>query len=155
VPGKRRVRRQTPLRGTRKGSKWLRSALAESAYAAARTKNTYLAAQFWRLAGRRGKRRAAVPVGHSILVVAYHLLDTGKHYKDLGGDYFATRLSEQASHPPAGLSTRAPRPEGHPATRRTPRRLIAVRPGRSFTIQSMRQGGSHALPTWGKLTTAL
>lgn len=61
---------------TRKGSKWLRSALVESAYAASRTKNTYLSAQFWRLAGRRGKRRAAVAVGHSILVIAYGLRQT-------------------------------------------------------------------------------
>src|SRR5206468_2197002 len=50
---------------TRKGNKWLGAALVESAYAASRTKNTYLAAQYWRLAGRRGKKRAAVAVGHS------------------------------------------------------------------------------------------
>ena len=81
---------------TRKGSKWLRAALVESAYAAARTKNTYLAAQFWRLAGRRGRTRAAVAVGHSILVVAYHLLDRHRRYTDLGGDYFVSRLSNQA-----------------------------------------------------------
>lgn len=81
---------------TRKGSKWLRSALVESAYAAARTKNAYLSAQFWRLAGRRGKPRAAVAVGHSILVIAYHLLDQHVAYQDLGGDYFVSRLSEQA-----------------------------------------------------------
>lgn len=81
---------------TRKGSKWLRSALAESAFAAARTKNTYLAAQFWRLAGRRGRKRAAVAVGHSILVIAYHVLDRRQPYHDLGGDYFASRMSEQA-----------------------------------------------------------
>lgn len=81
---------------TRKGSKWLRSALVESAYAAARTKDTYLAAQFWRLAGRRGRPRAAVAVGHSILVVAYHVLDRQQPYTDLGGDYFVSRLSTQA-----------------------------------------------------------
>lgn len=80
----------------RKGNKWLAAALVESAYAAARTKNTYLAAQFWRLAGRRGKKRAAVAVGHSILVIAYHLLDRREPYADLGGDYFATRLSGHA-----------------------------------------------------------
>ncbi len=81
---------------TRKGSKWLRAALVESAFAASRAKNTYLAAQYWRLAGRRGRTRAAVAVGHSILVIAYHLLDQHVAYLDLGGDYFATRLSEQA-----------------------------------------------------------
>lgn len=88
--GKRRSGR------TRKGSKWLRSALVESGFAAGRTKNTYLAAQFWRLAGRRGRKRAAVAVGHSILVIAYHVLDRRQPYAELGGDYFASRLSDQA-----------------------------------------------------------
>lgn len=63
---------------TRKGSKWLRATLTECAYAAARTHDTYLAAQFWRLAGRRGKKRAVIAVGHSILVAAYHILDRGQ-----------------------------------------------------------------------------
>lgn len=81
---------------TRKGSKWLRSALVESAFAASRTKNTYLAAHFWRIAGRRGRKRAGVAVGHSILVIAYHMLDRRQPYTDLGSDYFTTRLSAQA-----------------------------------------------------------
>lgn len=81
---------------TRKGSKWLRGGLTESAYAAANTKNTYLAAQFWRLAGRRGKKRAAVAVGHSILIAAYHILDRHQPYHDLGGDWFLQRYSNQA-----------------------------------------------------------
>jgi transposase len=80
---------------TRKGNKWLGAALVESAHAAARTKDTYLAAQYWRLAGRRGKKRAAVAVGHSILVIAYHLLDRHQPYRDLGGDYFTSRLSDE------------------------------------------------------------
>jgi hypothetical protein len=54
---------------TRKGSKWLRSALTEAAYAAARSKGTYLAAQYARLKGRRGTKKAAMAVGHSILVI--------------------------------------------------------------------------------------
>jgi transposase len=81
---------------TRKGNKWLGAALVESAHAAGRMKNTYLAAQYWRLSGRRGKKRAAVAVAHTILVIAYHLLDRGQPYHDLGGDYFTSRLSDQA-----------------------------------------------------------
>ena len=54
---------------TRQGSKWLRSALTESARAAARTKGTSLAAHYARLRGRRGSKKAAVAVGHSILVI--------------------------------------------------------------------------------------
>jgi len=73
---------------TRKGSPWLRSALVEMAQAAGRTKNTYLGAQYHRLASRRGKKKAAVAVGHSILIIAYHLLRGDGSYRDLGGNYF-------------------------------------------------------------------
>jgi transposase len=73
---------------TRKGSKWLRKALVESARAAARSKDTYLAAQYARLRGRRGPKKAAVAVGHSILVIAYHLLDRDVAYHELGGDFY-------------------------------------------------------------------
>jgi transposase len=81
---------------TRKGSKWLRKALTEAARAAARSKNTYLAAQYNRIRGRRGPNKAAVAVGHSILIIAYHLLLTGEAYNDLGGDYFARRQHSDA-----------------------------------------------------------
>lgn len=73
---------------TRYGSKWLRIALVEAGQAAGRSKNTYLAAHYHRVRGRRGPGRAAVAVGHSILVIAWHLLSTGETYTDLGGDYF-------------------------------------------------------------------
>jgi transposase len=81
---------------TRKGSKWLRGILVEAAHAAARTKDTYLAAQYWRLGGRRNDKRAAVAVGHSILVSAYHVLDRRQPYAELGGDYFLERQSNEA-----------------------------------------------------------
>ena len=73
---------------TRKGSKWLRATLTESANAATRTKNSYLAAQYQRLRGRRGHSKAVTAVGHSILTAAWHMLHTGELYRDLGGDYF-------------------------------------------------------------------
>jgi transposase len=76
---------------TRKGSPWLRAALVEAARAAARTKQTYLAAQYRRLAARRGAKRAAVAVGHTILVIAYHLLRRRVPYHDLGSGYFDER----------------------------------------------------------------
>jgi transposase len=83
--GKRRSGR------TRKGSPWLRGALVEAAHAAGRTQ-TYLGAQFHRLAARRGTKRAAVAVGHTILVVAYHLLaDPAVRFRDLGPDYYDQR----------------------------------------------------------------
>jgi transposase len=76
---------------TRKGSKWLRSALVEAAHAAGRQTGSYLAAQYHRLQARRGKKRAAVAVGHTILVIAYHLLTRGTVYEDLGVAYFDQR----------------------------------------------------------------
>jgi transposase len=73
---------------TRKGSRWLRAALVEAARAGARTRNTYLAAQYHRFAARRGGNRAAVAVAHTILVIAYTLLRDGGTYEDLGPGYF-------------------------------------------------------------------
>jgi transposase len=81
---------------TRKGSKWLRVALVEAAHAAARTKASYLAAQYARLRGRRGPKKAALAVAHSILVIAWHLLTSGEPYTDLGADYFVRRQTHQA-----------------------------------------------------------
>ena len=76
---------------TRKGSPWLRAALVEAARASARSKRSYLGAQYARLAARRGAKRAAVAVGHTILVIAHHLLRDGTVYEDLGATYFDQR----------------------------------------------------------------
>jgi transposase len=73
---------------TRKGSKWLRRALVEAAHSAARTKNTYFATLYHRLAGRRGRKRALVAVGHSLLVTGYTLITRQVDYQDLGANYF-------------------------------------------------------------------
>ena len=73
---------------TRKGSPWLRRVLCQAAWAASRTKRTYLAAQFRRLAARRGRKRAIIGVAHSILVMAYYMLKHGCDYQELGEDYF-------------------------------------------------------------------
>jgi transposase len=73
---------------TGKGNRWLRVTLVQVAWAASHTKKTYLAAQYHRLAGRRGKKRALIAVGHSIIRIIYHLLKNGTTYRDLGPDYF-------------------------------------------------------------------
>lgn len=73
---------------TRKGSPWLRTLLVQAAHAGGRKKNTYLWAQYRRLAARRGKNKAAIAVGHTILVIAYHLLERGTAYRELGPHYF-------------------------------------------------------------------
>lgn len=79
----------------RPGNRWLQTSLTVAAMSAARTKDTYLAAQYGRLAGRRGKRRARKAVGHSILIGAWHILHDGTAWADLGADYFDRRHDPQ------------------------------------------------------------
>jgi transposase len=76
---------------TTHGDPWLSEVLTQSAWAAARARDTYLSAQFWRLARRIGKNKAAVAVGHSILVICWHLLTNNCDYNDLGPDWFTNR----------------------------------------------------------------
>jgi len=81
---------------TRKGNKWLRRALTESGVAAGRANGTYLQAHYRRLAYRRGPKKAAVAIGHSILTIVYHLLNRKTQYNDLGPDHFNERRRERA-----------------------------------------------------------
>jgi transposase len=76
---------------TTHGDVWLLDILTQCAWAAAHSRDTYLSAQFWRLARRIGKKKAAIAVGHSILVICWHLLSDDRDYDDLGGDYFTRR----------------------------------------------------------------
>lgn len=76
---------------TRRGSPWLRRALVEAAHGAARTKDQYYQSLYRRLAARRGKQRALVAVGHSLLVTGYYLITRERTYQDLGADYFDQR----------------------------------------------------------------
>jgi transposase len=75
----------------RKGAPWLKPVLVQCAWAAGRTRNTYLQAQFLRLKSRRGAKKAAVAVAASILTSAYHVLRDRVDYRDLGRDYFDRR----------------------------------------------------------------
>lgn len=79
---------------TTKGNMWLRDVLVQCAWSAARTRNTYLSAQFWRLSRRIGKKKAAMAVGHSILVAAWHILTHDVDYADLGADWFARNVND-------------------------------------------------------------
>jgi transposase len=78
----------------RKGDSWLQRHLAVAAMAAARTKGTYLASQYHRLASRRGKMRARKAVGHTILVAVWHILSNPETtFVDLGPEWFDRRNS--------------------------------------------------------------
>jgi transposase len=94
VPGNHESAGKQRSGRTRKGNQTLRTLLIQVAYAAGRTQ-TYLGAQFRRLAARRGRKRAAVAVGHSILVIAYHLIQRGEVYQDLGAHYFESQPPEK------------------------------------------------------------
>ena len=72
---------------TRDGNKWLRRSLCQAAWAVTRKKNCYLSAQFKRLAARRGVKRAVMAVAHTMLIIGYHMLKTGRSYHELGGNY--------------------------------------------------------------------
>jgi transposase len=73
---------------TRKGSPWLRTALVEAAHAATHCKESYLSAQYHRLVLRRGEKKATIAVGHTLLVIVYHVLADEKEYQELGGNFF-------------------------------------------------------------------
>jgi len=73
------------------GNPHLRKILTQIAWAAVRTKHTYLSAFYRRLAARRGKKRAIMAVAHSLAVSFYHMLDKQQPYQELGADYFDQR----------------------------------------------------------------
>lgn len=78
------------------GNPWLKTSLVQAARAAARTKDTYLSAQYHRLAARRGAKRAALALAHTILVTMHHMLSKGAEYQDLGPNYFDERNRQYA-----------------------------------------------------------
>ena len=71
---------------TRRGNNYLKATLTESAWAASRTKETAFSAIYRNIAGRRGKKRALVAVGHQILIEVYRVLKTGDRYQDAGAE---------------------------------------------------------------------
>jgi transposase len=89
--GKHRSRR------IRKGAPWLKTTLVSAAWAAVKTKGTYLQAQFQRLRARRGAKKAIIAVAASMLTAAYHILRDSVPYKDLGPDHFTRRNKEHAA----------------------------------------------------------
>lgn len=87
TPGKNESAGRNFSSKTATGNKYLKSALVQAAHTQRRADN-YLGAQYRRLARRRGSKRAAVAVAHSILVIAYRLLRDGTRYQERGADYF-------------------------------------------------------------------
>lgn len=80
---------------TRKGARYLRRLLIQNAWGVTKMKDCFLTAVFYRVAARRGLKKAALAVAHKILVIAYHLIRDGVTYQDPGGDYFDRRNPER------------------------------------------------------------
>jgi transposase len=93
-PGQRESAGKKHSAATRKGSKWLRGTLTECAKAVVRTKGTYLSARYQRIKSRRGHAKATVATGHKILTAAYHVLQRGVPYHELGEEFFYRRDTE-------------------------------------------------------------
>ena len=81
---------------TRQGSTWLRTALTEAAHAAARTRDTYLAAHYTQIRGRRGVQKAVGAIRHDILIAYWHILHDNTVYRDLGADWAQRRCGTDA-----------------------------------------------------------
>jgi len=90
-PGNHRTAGKAKREHVGGGNPWLRATLIEAARAAARSKDTFLAAQYHRLARRLGAKRAAMAVAHSILVIAYHVIRDRKPYQELGATFHDQR----------------------------------------------------------------
>lgn len=87
-PGQNETAGKSRSGKTRRGNRWLRGALTEAAWAAARKKHSYFAGQYRRLAGRRGKKRAIVAVSHSLLIAVDQVLRHRVPYRELGEAHF-------------------------------------------------------------------
>jgi len=94
-PGTNQSGRKRRSGKTRHGDTWLRTALTEAAHAAVRTKNTYLAAHYWQLRGRRGQFKAIGATRHDILIAYYHITRDRVPYHELGPDWLARRHSPE------------------------------------------------------------
>jgi transposase len=90
-PGNRRSAGLAKPEHVGRGNPWLRSSLIEAAWSASRSQDTFLAAQYHRLARRLGAKRAAMAVAHTILVIVYHLIRDEKSYQELGATFHDQR----------------------------------------------------------------
>jgi transposase len=98
-PGNHESAGKRPSGRARKGDTALRTALIEAAWAATRTRSTYLGAQYQRFRrrfGRKGETKAIFAVAHTMLVIAWHVFALQQPYAELGVDYFPRRSDPEA-----------------------------------------------------------
>jgi transposase len=121
------------------GNPYLARVLGEAAVTAGKT-DTFLGERYRRIARRRGKKKAIVAVGRSILVIVWHLLsDPEARFHDLGAQFYDTRIRPRAQETQPRPPTRSPRLQGHLGTRRLTR---LTRPRLRTPTPLSRQSGS-------------
>lgn len=97
-PGQREAAGKRGSAKTRKGSKWLRTALIESARRAARLEGTYLRERYLQVMRRRGDKKAIIAVAHEILIAAHRVLSTGEPYEDPGPEKLRNLSAEHVKN---------------------------------------------------------
>ena len=94
-PGNRKSAGKRGHGRTRKGNRWIRRGLTQTALAASNAKDTYLRSFYWRTASRRGANKARIATAHKQLKVAFILIRDGVRYKDLGPNHLDLRHKER------------------------------------------------------------
>ena len=97
-PGDESEPDSTSSGATAKGNRWLRATLGDAAWAASRTKHTYLSARYRRLVARRGRNRAIVAIGYQILTIVYFIIKHQVTYDDLGEDFYDRQRVDRLKH---------------------------------------------------------
>jgi hypothetical protein len=147
LPRQQRDRQQAPIGPDPQGQRLARQHPRRVCLGRSRSRDTYLAAQFWRLSRRIGKKKAAVAVGHSILVIVWHLLANDCDYANPGGDFLRPTRHRRARQ--RGRPAPDPRLPRHP---RTHRRVTGIRlSGHTSPAASSRRGNRRRSRTagWG------
>lgn len=82
----------------RAGGGWLKPTLVQAAWGAVRVRDSYLRSQYYRIRSRRGPKKAIVAVAASILTAAYHILNNGTTYREVGSAYFDGLDRDRVAH---------------------------------------------------------
>jgi transposase len=82
---------------TRKGNRYLRRVLTQSAWSITRKKDCFLTALFWRISSRGGRKKAALAVAHRMLTIAWHIIAEGKAYEEIGANYYDRQHPERSA----------------------------------------------------------
>jgi len=94
-PGNRKSAGKRGHGRTRKGNRWIRRGLTQSALAASHDQDSYLRSFYWRISSKRGPKKARVATAHKQLTIAFFIIRDGVRYHDLGPDHYDRRQPER------------------------------------------------------------